>query len=451
MIRHRFVLLILMLCALSNSTMTAQPRALGLEDAVRLSLDLNQELAMSRLETEKSHARISEAWGNTLPSLNFDGNYSRAIKKPVFFLPDFSNLSSGNIIPVEIGTNHAFNFNFTAKQILFNSAVIIGVGASQTYSDAVHESYRAKKLETIAKVRKAFYGALLADEVRVMMLENMKNAEENLHNVDVLSKQGIVSEYDQLRAQVGVENLRPIVIQAENNSALAIEGLRAVIGLEVTQEISVKGRLAYDPLDQGIIDNAVEEAMHTNPTLSALRLAVDVNQAYVDVQRSDYYPTIAAFGNYQSQAAKNVLKFSRNDFINSSTVGIDVSMNIFSGFQTRARVEQALLEKQKSQEQLAAFETGLRTGVHSIVMQLRESQKRIEAQSKTVDQAGRGYKIASSRFVNGSGTQLEVNDAQLALTQAKLNRMQAIYDYLVSSADLEQSLSILPAYVSTGQ
>ncbi|HLP15094.1 MAG TPA: TolC family protein [Bacteroidota bacterium] len=429
----------------------AQTRILALEDAVRLSLEKNQELAMARLETDKSHARVTEAWSNTMPAVNFEGTYSRAIKKPVFFLPDFANPNSGNIIPIEIGTDHAINLNFTARQILFNSAVIIGVGASQVYSDAAHETYRAKRVETIAKVRKAFYAALLAEEVRLMMLENQKNAEDNLRNVELLSKQGLVSEYDQLRAQVGVANLRPAVLQAENGAILSIEALRAVVGLEVTEKISIKGELVYKQINEELVERSEEEAVRTNPTLSALKLAVDVNQAFVNVARSDYFPTLAAFGNYQYQAATNQFRISSNDFIRSSTVGLSLTMNLFQGFQTRARVEQAQLEKQKSEEQLSAFETGLKTGVHSLVLQLHQAQKRVEAQGKTEEQAQRGYKIASSRFANGSGTQLEVNDAQLALTQSKVNRIQAVYDYLVATADLEQALGIIPSYVPAEQ
>jgi outer membrane protein len=449
MIQFKCIIPIAVLFSLLSSTLpaAAQTRILGLEDAVRLSLEKNQELAVARLETDKSHARVSEAWGNTMPSIGFQGMYSRAIKKPVFFLPDFNNPSSGNIIPIEIGSNHEVTLNFTAQQILFNSAVIVGVGASQVYSDAAHATYRAKRLETIAKVRKAFYGALLAEEVRVMMLENLKNAEDNLHNVDLLSKQGLVSEYDQLRAQVGVENLRPIVLQAENGAVLAVEGLRASIGLDVNEQISIKGALVYEPYDEGIVERAVDEAVQTNPMLNALKLAVDVSQAYVNVARSDYFPTLAAFGNYEFQAATNQFRFSGNDFIKSSTVGLSLTMNLFQGFQTNARVEQATLDRQKAEEQLSAYETGLKTGVHSLVLQLHQSQKRVEAQGRTVEQAQRGYKIASSRFANGSGTQLEVNDAQLALTQSRVNRMQAIYDYLVASADLEQALGIVPRYV----
>jgi outer membrane protein len=68
----------------------------------------------------------------------------------------------------------------------------------------------------------------------------------------------------------------------------------------------------------------------------------------------------------------------------------------------------------------------------------------VEAQGKTVEQARKGYRIASTRFSSGSGTQLEVRDAQLALTQSRLNRVQAIYDYLVAAADLDQVLGRLP-------
>lgn len=100
----------------------------------------------------------------------------------------------------------------------------------------------------------------------------------------------------------------------------------------------------------------------------------------------------------------------------------------------------------KSEEQLSSVENNLRTAVHSVVLQLEQSQKRIQAQERTVEQAERGYKIATTRFTSGSGTQLEVNDAQLALTQAKVNRMQAIYDYVIASTELDQLLGRLPSY-----
>ncbi len=430
---------------------TSAPKKYTLEDAVGIALQKNPELVSARLEVQRADARVHEAWGTALPSLDFSGQYSRAIKKPVFFLPNFFQNKPDEIIAVEVGSNHAVNVGLTATQVLFNSAVIVGVGAAKIYSGAARELYRAKELETVTKARKAFYAVLVAGEVRKMMRETLKNAEENLGNVQLLAKQGVVSEYDQLRATVGVENLRPSVIQAENNYALALDGLRATMGLEVTERFDIEGALKFEPMDEGQFADATETVLQANPGLRALRLQIDVNRAMVNIERSDYFPTLAAFGNYQYQVAKNTLNIGTHDFIASSMVGLSISMNLFKGLQTNARVEQAQLEVQKSQEQLTGLETNLRTGVHSAILQLQQTRKRVEAQTKTVEQAEKGYKLATTRFTSGAGTQLEVNDAQLALTQAHVNRIQAIYDYLVASADFDQLTGHFPSYAVTSQ
>lgn len=428
---------------------TAQPgvkKSLTLDEAIQVALQRNQDLVASRLEVDKAKAKVNEAIGTALPSLDLTGRYTRALKKPVFFLPDFNDLSSGRTIPIEIGSKHAVEMTLGVQQILFNSAVITGIGASQIYLDAARDMYRAKQLETVAKVRKAFYGVLLAKEVAEMMKANMQNAEDNLKNVRLLLDQGLVSEYDELRATVGVENLRPLVIEAENNYALAIDGLRVTMGVGPSEQYVIEGVLTYSTVDSQVLASAMETVLENNASLMALRRQVDVNKALVDIERSNYLPTLAAFGNYQYQVAKNNLNISRRDFIGSSVVGLQLSVNIFQGLQTSARVDQAKVDVRKTEEQITNVENNLRTAVHSVLLQLGQSQKRVEAQTKTVEQAERGYKIATTRFLSGSGTQLEVNDAQLALTQARVNRMQAVYDYLVASADLDQLIGRLPPY-----
>ena len=448
----RTFLLMILLVLLSFNTSLAQDRQvkpLTIDGAIQIALQRNQDLTSARLEMEKADAKVSEAIGTALPSLNLTGRYTRALKKPVFFLPDFQNLNSGRIIPIEIGSNHAIDFVLSAQQILFNSAVITGVGASKIYQAAARDMFRSKQLETVSKVRKAFYGVLLAHEAKEMMRANLKNAEDNLKNVRRLLDQGLVSEYDELRATVGVENLRPIVLQAENNDALAVDGLRMTMGVGPSEEYVIQGTLTFAAVDSVVMSSAQETVLESNSSLKALRHQVEVNQALVSIERSNYLPTLAAFGNYQYQMAKNDMNISLHDFIGSSLLGLQLSVNLFQGLQTNARVDQAKVEVRKTEEQVGSVENSLRTAVHSVVLQLGQARKRVEAQGKTVEQAERGYKIATTRFLNGSGTQLEVNDAQLSLTQAKVNRMQAIFDYLVASADFDQLLGRLPAYVES--
>jgi outer membrane protein len=173
-----------------------------------------------------------------------------------------------------------------------------------------------------------------------------------------------------------------------------------------------------------------------------------LNGASVNAERTNYLPTITAFGSYNYAAVKDQFNFSTNDFYKSSQVGLNFSLNLFQGLQTSSRVQQAQLEVQKTEEQKSSLERTLQTGIRSVIGNLRQARKRVDAQNKTVETAERGYKIVTARFLSSAATQLEVNDAQLALTQAKVNRIQSIYDYLVASAELDQLLGRLPQYVN---
>ncbi|MDL1893562.1 TolC family protein [Sphingobacteriales bacterium CHB3] len=446
------VLMMTIILSGSGAAQTGEPQRFSIEEAVRLAVKNNHELAAARHEVGKADAQVREAWGYALPSIDLSGRYTRAIKKPVFFFPNiFDSAASkrGEVTAIEIGSDNSFDLTMTVSQVLFNSAVFTGVGTARIYSQAARQVYRSKLLETVTTVRKAFYGVLLAAEVRTMLIANLKNAEDNFRNASVLAAQGLISEYDKLRAEVGLANVRPEVIRAESNLELAINGLKLALGIPFGQPIEVEGMLEFKPVDDGVLEEAPSTVLKQNPGLIALRYQEDVNDAYTAIERSNYLPSLAAFGNYQFQAQKNDLRISAHDFVRSSVVGLSLSLNIFNGLRTGARVEQAELETRKTQESIKRTEMTLQTAVQSTLMSLKRARERVEAQGRTVELAEQGYRIASTRFTSGSGTQLEVTDAQLALTTAKTNRMQAIYDYHVASMELDQLLGRAPGYISS--
>jgi len=436
-------LTLVLLFLLSSGITLAQnpPIRLTVEKAIQLAMRQNTDLQTARLDVEKADARVMEAWGYTLPSVDVSGQYIRTLKTPVFYISD----TSGRLTPLRIGANHSANASLQVRQLLFNGTVFAGVGAASTYSNVAREMFRSKQLETVVKVKKAFYGAMLASEVRSMMQSNLANQEDNLKNVRLMRGQGILSEYDELRATVGVENLRPMVIQAETNYTLSLENLKSVIGLSASDSIALEGAMQFQPVDDSLIARASELVLENNPNYNALKGQIKVNEAFVLAERSNYLPTVAAFGNYQYQAAKNSFNLSTNDFLESSQIGLSVSWSLFQGLQTNARVQQAQVEVLKAEEQKTSVQRNLRIGLTQTIGALQAAKKRIEAQEKTVEQAERGYKIVTTRFLSNAATQLEVNDGQLALTQARVNRVQAIYDYLIAAAELDQLIGRLPA------
>lgn len=443
------VILGIVACAASITSAASQPLSVTLENAVRSALKNNPELAAARHEVAQANAQLREAWGYALPSIDFSGRYSRALKKPVFFFPnifDSSAAKRGDVTAIEIGSDNSFDFSFTVSQVLFNSAVFTGVGTANIYAKAADELLRSKTVGTVSMTRRAFYGVLLAKEVLNMLQANQKNAEETFRNASVLANQGLLSEYDKLRAEVGLANIKPEVIRAENNYALALNNLKIAMGIAVETELAIAGGLTFSPVDDGIVERADNTVLENNPSLKALRYQEDVTDAITAIERANYLPSLAAFGSYQWQAQKNNFHFSTRDFVASSIVGLSISMNVFNGFRTNARVEQAELDTRKVQEQITHTEMRLRTAAESVVRSLRAARQRIDAVERTVEQAQRGYRIAMTRFTSGSGTQLEVSDAQLALTTATTNKIHAIYDYLVAGSELDELLGRIPDY-----
>ncbi len=411
-----------------------------LEEAIRTAVRLNNELAVARLEMERANQQVREAVGNALPSLTFDARYTRVLKKPVFFLPDFDDPNSGKVTPIKIGSDNSVEVGFTATQVLFNSVVFTGVGTAATYEKASHENFRAVYNRTVTNTKRAYAAAQLSRHVLEMTRASLQNAEDNLRNVQVLNRQGIVSDYDLLRAEVRVENTRPLVLEAEKNALVALNTLKIAMGLDAAETVGVSGELQWIPADSSWLVSV--ESVERNASLQALGYERTVSEKVVTIMRSEYLPTLSAFGNYLWQAQKNSLSIGSNDFVGSSQVGLALSVNLFNGFQTTSRVGQARADRRKTEERIEQLRETLHTQFQTIKLRLEEAQRRIRSQERTVDLAERTYAIATTRYRTGSGTQLEGNDADVALLQARLNRIQAVYDYAIALTDLEELLSI---------
>lgn len=422
------------IAGLMTATLAAQTtRTLTLEEAVRTAVDHNTELKIARLDVDKSGQQVRQAWGYAMPTVNFDALYTRSLKIPVFFLQQ-----DGQTVAIKLGADNAVQAGFSATQVLFNSTVFIGVGTAAVWEKASRENYRAVYNRTVGNTHRAFYAVLLAKQVLDVTVASMKNAEDNFQNVRVLNEQGIVSDYDRIRAEVQVENLRPAVIEAEKNVEVALNTLKIALGLDARELIEVSGSLEFQPVDSSRLD---ESLIRSNATVQMLEHQAEISDKVMSVMRSEYLPTLAAFGNYQWQASKNSLSMSSRDFISSSQVGLSLSINLFNGFQTTSKVDQARADKRKTEAQISTLKETLKTQIQTTGLRLREAERRIRSQQRTVELAEKTYRIATTRYHTGSGTQLEVNDADVALLRARLNRVQAIFDYRMALTDLDEITS----------
>jgi outer membrane protein TolC len=186
---------------------------------------------------------------------------------------------------------------------------------------------------------------------------------------------------------------------------------------------------------------AYSEALEKRHDIRSLGYQVAAQGEQVNAVRSDGFPSISAFGQLEAQTQFNDGQdISRTRWPVSSSVGLQLSVPIFSGFKTSSRIEQAKITQLQTKTRLEDLKNQVRADVEVRLSNLMEAGKRIDVQSRTISVAERSYSISRLRFKEGIGSQLELTDSELQLNTAKTNYLQAIYDYLIASIEFEKSI-----------
>jgi outer membrane protein len=423
----------------SLGSIFAEIKKISMDEAIKMAVSNSFDSKVALKNVMKADAAVDEAFGNALPSVNLSGNYTRNLKVPVFFLPNFQNPQSTELIPVEIGAKNSFQSVASVTQILFNSTVFTAINNSRVYSDGAREQFKSTISRTINNAKKAYLGALLAKEYVSTSKSSFETAQENLKNVEIYFKEGFIPEFDLIRAKVGVENIRPMLLQAQSGYTAALNGLKVTLGLNINDSIEVVGNLAMTE-DAEIADETkmIDEALKSNYDLASLKYSSIFMNKMIDLRESENYPMVYLNGNYVYQGQSNDFNFVTAA---SASVALGVQFNLFQGFQTNARVQQAKVDYQSMEIRLQQMTEVIKMQIKNSVNQIKVAKERFDAQKQNVELAERGYEIAKIRYKEGAGNQMELNDADLSLYQARLNRAQSIHDYLSAKADLENLLS----------
>lgn len=429
---------ILALSVLAAASAHAQePMRLRLAQAIEQAVTHNRELSSTRLSIEMSDAQVDEAYSAALPSVGLNARYTQNLKKPVFYLPGTDGVSRA----IEIGQKMEFVTDLSVNQVLYSSALGTAVGAAKTYQQISRQQLRSKTSDVVLNVRRAYLGVQLTREVLRVNESLLTNTQENYRTTNVLYKAGLKPEFDAIRAEVQLANQQPAVVQARDNYQYALDNLRLLLGVDQSVAIEIEEELvrpvSLEPSEPSVAD-AIRILEQSNPTLKALSLSNDVNRDMIDLRKADYMPTVTAFGTMRLTSAAD--KPSDLDLHTVAFAGINVSMNLFSGYKTDAQVKLAEISQLQSQTALAHVSNALKTQVEATLRRIASARQRISVSDKTIQQADKGYRIATTSYKAGTATQLQINDADLALAQSKLNQLNAVYDYHIALAELEQLL-----------
>lgn len=424
---HRVLGIILVV--LTAYTAGAQ-QALSLQDALTLASSSNPEIKASQLEVDKSRQQKIISRSLLLPSVTAGAMASHYFKLPPFF--GFGETTENGKIPYgRFGGEDQLTAAVTAVQPLYNPLAYPSVQHSRLLEHESNLSLKQKQVDILSSIKQTYLEILVLNERIKVQRESIVRNERVLQDARSLYSKGKGLRVDTLRAYTAVRNLEPDLVKLTYAVESGKLRLKALIGIDSVQDIVLTDSLTVpDPGSIPSEEEVYNEARQNNPELQILALKEELSSQQKRIASAARMPSLSAVAQYQVNSQTNSFEYGNAHYPSSSFVGLQLSVPLFTGFSSQAKVKQAGLAKEQSVLLKQNANEQLRAAVHEAIAGSQESVLRLQNTAIVKETAQLSYNIIQYRYKNGISSRLELTDAELALSTAQSNYLEAVYDYL---------------------
>jgi outer membrane protein TolC len=430
--------------ALASRPASAQAptKKLSLAEAQQIVLTQNPELLISQLEQAKVKAQLREAQSGFFPQVAVNGNYQHNVKPAVFFLPGnlFDPTGSPEFTAIPASAKNAYNLTLDVSVPIFNPETNRATAVAKLQGEQARLEVEALRLKKRGEVRKAYYSVLLAQAGHELAQAALNRNQASLQEAKGRLRQGYLSETDTLQLYLNAENARAAMDKASNSIGLAEAQLRLLLNWPDEHGLELTDSLTQQPQDWLAEIANLEAQVQANPEVQKLEVGRQLAQGNLRLEQSRRLPRLSGVWQYAALSQAENFKFGNYHWVNTNFVGLQLSIPVFTGFRTQARMAQAELVHQQLGHQLAYTKKGYQLEARTHLYQLREMKKQLEVQAKTIVAGERLYAGVKSRWQQGLAKPSDLQDAELALNQARHNHLQTVYECLLTRENLRRVL-----------
>ncbi len=431
---------------IASVNVQAQTRKLSLQDALKLAAENNKALKAETLETNSLREETKIAQASMLPSVTMGGSYSYYIDRQVIFMPGaFTGNDSQPVVDVAVGGKNAFNTYVTLQQPIVSEAARRQIKAARISESIKALDVKDARANLNLSVTATYYQALLVKESIALNEQSLQRNLKSLEDSRVLLLQGKSLKVDTLRNFIAVENLRTSISYLENQHKVIIIQLRQLLGIESIDSLELTDSLKHDTESRyfAAVETLYTDAIQNRPDIQSQKLKVALNQNLLSQSRAQRLPTLSLVGAYQLQAQSDDRKFDSYRWPRTSFVGLQANLPIFAGNRVNAKIRQSNIRVQTEALRLQDATERANTQIMTLQNNLNEMIQRLSVNEKTVYAAEMNFNIINDRYRNGMSSRLELSDAELALTDAKMNHLNTVYNVKIAKLQLDKALGLL--------
>ena len=409
---------------------------LSLEDCIKLALVNNKTL--QHIVQEKEFARGNEvkSYSAILPSASVTSDYTRLDEVSSFSVGD-RNITLGDL------DNYSAGLRVT-QPVFAGGSISAKIHAGRLFSLLADQTVRAGVQDVIYATENSYYDVLLNQHLCRIIADAVRSAEAHLNDVKQKREGGVASDFDVLRAEVELSNFKADLIQNKNAINISKTQLLKVMGVSQDSDFALSDELGYAPLKM-TMEQAVEAAYHNRPDLFMRQLDIKYQKELLNIARSRYWPTISGF--YDNTFSKPDPHRSMDiEWGHAWQTGVMVTLPLFDGLSREGEIIQQNARFRQSHIDLIEAEETALFELNRALLSIENTDEFVQSQQLNLTRAEEGSRLAEVGYREGINTQVEVIDAESALTRARALYYQAIYSHIIAKLDLQKAMGTLTTF-----
>ena len=433
-----FLLLLIAIANLAQAQDTSKAvYAFSLDQCVEFAHKNNVQVKNALLAIDVQNQTNREIAGAALPTISTNLSGTDYTKIPTSLLPgQIFGGAAGTFIPVQFGTKYNANYGASIQQLLFDGQVFIALQARATSMEMQRKNAALTEEAIKANIYKIYY-QLSASKTQLNILDaNINRIKSLAHDAQIMYKNGFAEKLDVDKLSVQLNNLETEKLKANNSVAIGYMGLKMLMGMPVKDSLVLTDVVNETSLNNDVLtENNFQ--YNVRKDFQYLGTIKKLNEYNIKRYQLSNLPTIAMSGSYSKNAQRSKFDFFESgNWFTTSLISLNVSLPIFNGFATDARIKRTKIELKQTENQIDALKNSIDNEITQAKLNYMSSVATVQFKKKNMELAETVYGQTKKKFEAGTGSNTEISAAQADLVSAQNNYMNALYSALIAKVDL---------------
>ncbi len=446
-LRNKMKAWMIALSIVASVSLQAQDSAFhrfSLQQAIDYAVKNNVQVKNALLDVQIQEQSNKDITSAAYPQINGSGSFTYNAKIPVSLVPGDFFGQPGTFVPLKFGVKYNATGGISLDQLLFDGQVFVGLQARKTSIDFFEKNAEVTEEMIKANIHKIYY-QLVASKTQIELLDaNIERLEKLLHDTREIFKNGFAEKVDVDKVSVQLANVQTEKVRALNQIDNGYLGLKLLMGMPVKDSLVLTDDITYDKVREGLLD-AGTFAYNDRKEYQYAELGIKLYQYNIKRYKLSRIPTVKLSGYYDKNAQRNEFDFFKGggQWYSISAITLHVDIPIFHGFSTRAKIDGAKLQLQRSINQRESLKLSIDNEIETAKNNFRSAIATLDFQKKNMELAETVYNQIRKKYEAGTGSQIEISNAQTDLKTAQTNYINALYDAIIARVDYLRAIGRL--------